>query len=96
MPVVPFSPNAASPKGSDPEPVDPTYLLMAAAQMHSMDRLFEPEMAKDEIKPSGPSQSRDVISSDKVIRDRQANPPETIYDDKGQIVDYDMTLRKKK
>lgn len=50
MPVVPFN-RSPQPKVSNPQPeVDDTYLAIAAASMHEMNRLFtQPEKAADAL-----------------------------------------------
>lgn len=55
MPVVPIRPETQSelPKQLQPPPLDPKYLLMAAAQMHSEGRLI-----KKGSKPSGTQQDQ--------------------------------------
>lgn len=42
MPVVPFAAQRAHRQGPDLSQVDPTFLMMAAAELHEAGRLVEP------------------------------------------------------
>lgn len=47
MPVVPFNRQSTSPKAPAQTEVDDTYLAIAAASMHEMNRLFDQPKAPD-------------------------------------------------
>lgn len=72
---------------------------MAAAQMHSMGRLFEPEptdaMDRSPLEIDKGTSSKDVMTPQKMM-DNKINLPEAIYNDSGQIVDLDTKPRKRK
>lgn len=52
MPVVPFAPRPDAPPSQRTSPIDQTYLLMAAADLHDAGRLFEPPPPPESLSQS--------------------------------------------
>jgi hypothetical protein len=98
MPIVPFT--RQDPSQSPLLNIDPTFLAMAAATMHSIGRLFEPDPidTRDNpiIAPSDGGRAKDVMTPDHMKSQKEPAPPESIYNDQGQVIDIDTTPRKKR
>jgi len=86
--IVPFNKGIITRQAPSVESPLDVFLAIAAAQMHSMGRLFEPE-------PESQKPSKDVLTPDRMQSQGQKPPPEAIYNDSGQVVDFDIKPRGK-
>lgn len=96
MPIVPMNRQSAPKVPLDPfANVDPIYVAMATAELHREGRVFTAN--DDNVRlPSHPGNPKDEITVEQMLRQNKAPPSGVIYNDTGQIVDFDLGAPKAK